>query len=73
MRKAPLRGRFLFEETGERILRRAALAQDDRDIGRVRTSACHSERGAPRSEFEMNMLAGGKHTTDAEPKNPYLL
>ena len=23
---------------------------------------CHSERGAPRSESKMNMLAGGKHT-----------
>ena len=36
--------------------------------------ACHSERGAPRSESEINMLAGGKHTSiqRSESKNPYL-
>ena len=30
--------------------------------GKPSSCICHSERGAPRSESEINMLAGGKHT-----------
>ena len=31
-------------------------------MGKAGSSACHSEHGATRSESEINMLAGGKHT-----------
>ena len=60
----------------EWILRLRALhfAQDDRgerQLQRPSYFCCHSERGAPRSESEINMLAGGKHTAiqRSESKN----
>ena len=45
---------------GERVLRRAALAQDDRGMGKADSSACHSEQaeGASKNPFPLRGRTG---------------